>query len=312
VLAMNLWADEVRRGPLGAVADASAANKLRLIRVYKALLKTRPGDSLAMAYLDDLGRDIALNPAPKKKPPPAVKKGPPAKMTPRDEVARRVVRAVTARGRDNAGPAALTGDALTAEYVKAAAATAMQEGLSADPADRVSGFLLGLAVALDDSDALRSDPLTTEAVMLAESDAEREERLAVLGNPTIRGRHDLCRRFAVGCGTGELLSRPRAEEVALERFASPDARAKRVGLSFPGLAAEFAGIAFAQDDHNSLDPIRRAGEKFTPGDWLPTTDGLRDGLSVERFRVDYGTPDDPRFQTVLDDIRARVKKGKEK
>lgn len=312
VLAMNLWAEELRRGPLGAVADASAANKLRLIRVYKALLKTRPGDSLAMTYLDELDRDIALNPAPKKEQRPAVKKGPPAKMTPRDEVARRVVRAITIRGRDNTGPAALTGDALTAEYVKAAATAALQEDLTADPADRVSGFLLGLAVALDDSDALRADPLTADAVKLAESDADSEERLAVLGNPTIRGRRDLCRRFAVGCGTGELLSRPRAEEVALERFASPDARAKRAGLSFPGLAAEFAGIAFAQVDHTSLDPIRLAAEKFTPGDYLPATDGLRDGLSAERFREDYGDPGDPRFQAVLDDIRGRMKKGNDK
>lgn len=308
VLAMNLWADELRRGPLGSVADASPANKLRLIRVYKALQKTRPGDSLAAAYLDELGRDMALNPVPKKEPPPAAKREPPAEMTARDEVARRVVRAVAARGRAATGPAALTGDALTAEYVKTAATAAMQEGLSAGPADRVGGFLLGLAVALDDSDALRAHPLTAGAAKLAESDAEREERLAVLGNPTIRGRRDLCRQFAVGCGTGELLSRPRAEEVALDRFVSPDARAKRAGLSFPALAAEFAGIALAQADHTSLDPVRRAAEKFTPGDYLPATDGLRDGLSVERFREDYADPGDPRFQAVLGDIRTRVRK----
>ena len=37
---------------------------------------------------------------------------------------------------------------------------------------------------------------------------------------------------------------------------------------------------------------------------------LREGLSPERFKDDFGDSADPRFQKVLADIRSRVRKGK--
>src|SRR5262249_46144013 len=45
VLAMNILAEELRRVPLGRVSDLSDAGRVRLARVYKALLKERPGDA---------------------------------------------------------------------------------------------------------------------------------------------------------------------------------------------------------------------------------------------------------------------------
>ncbi|MDB5312278.1 MAG: hypothetical protein JWO38_6480 [Gemmataceae bacterium] len=312
-LVMNLWADELRRGPVANVADVAAANRTRLARVYKALQKVRPGDPLAIAYLAELDREIVKNPDPKKDPgvvnPKAPEPGAKAARSPRDDVARAVVRAVAERARANTGPGAITGDDLTAAYVKAAASAALGvDGLPADSPDRTAGFLLGLAVALDDSDGLRSDALTAEAVKGAESDADREERLPVLGNPTIRGRRDLCRRFVIGCGAGELLTPTRAEELAVNRSLSLVGTQRQAGLSFPGLAAELAGVAFAGAARETPDILRRAAAKFTLADCLPETGGLRDGLSVERFEDDYSDAGDDRFGAVLTDIRGRVKK----
>ncbi|HEY3789228.1 MAG TPA: hypothetical protein VGL71_10250, partial [Urbifossiella sp.] len=325
VLAMNIWVEELRRGPLGKPGDASDAAKARLTRVYKALLLERPGDSNSLVYLDEFDRDMAKAPVkPKEKDPePNANPNPAAKVEPkvdpaaaimqsRDQVARHVIRAVVSRARSNIGAVAITGDALTEEYVKAAAAAAWREdGLSADPDQRVGGFLIGLGVALDDSDGLLNDPATAEAVKAVETEAERIERLKVLGNPTLRNRRDLCRRFAMGCGAGELLRTvSQAEEIALDRSFSKAAFDRPIGVNFSALAAEFAGIEFARlAATDSIHTKRLAGESSLSG-ILPEFTGLRDGLSRERFQEDYGDTADARFQKVLADIRSRVRKSK--
>ena len=315
VLAMNIWADELRRGGVTTAGDVSPVNRVRLARVYKALLKARPGDSLAQTYLNKFDRDLAKLPDPKKEPadpkpadPPA-KKEPPKDEAARGEVARAVVRAVAARGRANAGPGALAGDDLTAAYVKAAAAAALAaDGPAADAPERLSGFLLGLAVALDDADTLKNDPLAAEVVAGIESAADAEARVAVLGNPTIRGRRDWCRRFAVGCGTGDILTPNRAEDAAVNRALSPAAAQRPAGVSLTGLAAELGGNAFAKSLRDEPGSLRKLAEAFAPADALPPTAGLRDGLSPERFEADYGGVGDDRFRAALADIRARAKK----
>jgi hypothetical protein len=316
VLAMTIWADELRRGPVASVPDISPTNRIRLSRVYKALLKAHPGDSFALTYLNEFDRDQARAPEPKKeqgKPAPkdvgpAPRKDLPRNGSPRDDVARAVVRAVTARARVNVGPDALAGDDLTAAYIRAAADAALRvEGVPAESPDRVAGFLVGLAVALDDTDSLRNDVLTEPATTTVESATDREIRLSVLGNPTIRGRRDFCRRFVLGCGVGELLPPARAEDVAINRSLSVAATQKPTGVSLPALAAEYGGIAFARAMREDLDSLRRYADKATPAAYLPPTGGLRDGLPFDRFEEEYGDAEDTRFQAVLKEIRTRVK-----
>lgn len=311
VLAMNIIAEELRRAPLGRVSDLSEPGRVRLTRVYKALLKERPGDGNSIVYLEELGREIAKAPVPAPKPKekdkdPEPKTDPSALTQARDNVARQVIRAVTARARSAAG---LTGDELAKEYVKAAAATAFREDLTADQEQRMSGFLIGLGVALDDTDALLNEPMTAEAIKNVETEAERAERLKVLGNPTFGGRRDLCRRFAIGCGAGELLRTvTQAEEIALDRSFSKGALTKPTGISFSALAAEFAGIEFARVASNDVIHIKRLAGETTLAANLPSFDGLREGLSFERFQEEYGDTSDARFQKVLTDIRTRVRK----
>jgi hypothetical protein len=52
-----------------------------------------------------------------------------------------------------------------------------------------------LPIALDDSTILRNNPLVRSMVRSVESDAERKERIAALGSPTVRKRRDLCQHF---------------------------------------------------------------------------------------------------------------------
>jgi hypothetical protein len=321
-LAMCIWADELRGGPLPRIGDISEPSRVRLTRVYKALLKARPGDSLSLTYLNEFDAAVARVEPPKaeepKKPrepvavaPPRPKDEPLAKKDPppvrpadaaRAAAARQVVRAVIAFARSNTGPTPLTGDDLTAAYVRVAAEAA----LKAEPEQRVPAFLLGLGVALDDTPALRTDPATAEVVLAVESDAEREERLAALGNPTLRHRRDLSRRFAAGCVTGELLTQTAAENSAVGRsIADLNGPA---GLSFAALAADLAGVEFGRRLRDDPELLNRVRVRFAAAEFVPATDGLRDGLSAERFAEDYGSGTDDRFRAILAEIRQRVRK----
>ncbi|HEX4612012.1 MAG TPA: hypothetical protein VH092_27695 [Urbifossiella sp.] len=310
LLALNIWADEARGGKLLTAADVSPAGRMRLKRVYGALLKAKPGDPSALVYLNEFDRDLAQAP-PKKDGPPDLKKNadPPAPRTDtaRDVIARAVVAGVTTKARTTAGPGGLTGDDLTAAYIRTAAAAALAadvDGATSD--DRVGGFLLGLAVALDDTDALRADETVRAVVAGIEPASARDERREVLGNPTIRGRRDLCRRFAAGVGTGELLPRQSAESAAVGRtFAA--AAARPAGVGWPGLAADLAGLEFARQPRDDLSRLSSLASSASTTALVPDVSGLADGFSPERFAARYGSATDPRFLAALDDLRRRVR-----
>jgi len=309
-LALNIWAEELAKGTLSKPGDASEAGRRRLARIYKALVKERPGDSFALEYINELDREIAKAPEPKPKDPPIPEPkpkdeppSPPVPMTlSRDQVARHVVRAVLARAKANTG--SLSGDDLTDEYVKAAAAAAWRtDGPQADQEDRMSGLLVGLGIALDDSDALRADPDTAEIAKSIETDSERAERLKLLGNPTMNGRRDWCRRFAIGCASGELhRTASAAEKAAIARSL------RGTNVSFSALAAEFAGIELSRKANQDLIHVRRLAGEATLGSHLPAIADLREGLSAERFQEEFGDAADPRFQAALASLRDRLKK----
>ncbi|MBN9119997.1 MAG: hypothetical protein J0I06_12680 [Planctomycetes bacterium] len=299
-LALNIWADERRRDPAVEIATLSPVNRERLTRVYKTLLDAAPGDVLATRYLGELDRDF-VKPAE-----PVAPKGPdrkPLRLDARDELVRVIVAAVAARAKKNAslGASGLTGDALTAAYVRAAAEVA----LARSGPETVSAFSVALGVALDDTGALSEDEATAAAVRAFETPEDRKTRVAALGNPTLGGRRDLCRRFALGCATGELLAQSAAENRAVAR-ALLDLR-KPVGLCVPALAAECSGIAFAAAARNDPEMLRDVTQKFTAAEYLPPLTGLRNGLSAEKFAEVYGGATDERFVAVLVEIRVRVR-----
>jgi hypothetical protein len=296
-LALTLWGEERRREPGVEFNGLTATNRHRLTRVYKALVKAAPGDVLALGYLNELDRDVAKEVVPMARNPAR----PPVKVGPRDELARQIVRAVAERARRNTGPEALTGDDLTAAYVRAAAQAAVKH----ESPEMVPAFLIALGLALDDTNTLTDDATTAAAVRDIEPPEERTARLAALGNPTLAGRRDLCRRFFVGCAAGELLAPDAAERAAVGR-ALFDLH-KPAGLCVPVLAAEFAGIAFARTAQNDAELLRDVIPKFAAADYLPKPTGLRNGLGPEKFEELYGDANDDRFLALLADVRNRLK-----
>jgi hypothetical protein len=301
VLALNLMADQRRAGVI-LLEKVPLPDRVRLFRAYSALLLASPGDPLAVDYVNALEKDVARVPDPKnpngggRKEPLGV-----VDQSRRIEAVRIVVRAITEKAKSNNGAAALSGDELTAAYVRTAAVAAQ----NIEEVNRISAFLLGIGVALDDAGSLRDDPITAGSVTGVETDSERQERLSVLGNPTLRNRRDLCRRFVVGCGTGDLLTPTAAENSAIGRAQFDQHRPS--GFSFSCLAAEFAGIAFARSIRENPDAIlKRFRSKFSASDIVPDTKGLRDGFGPDKFEDEYGGVNDERFKTVLLNIRKRI------
>ncbi|MCS6863766.1 MAG: hypothetical protein RMJ56_17145 [Gemmataceae bacterium] len=300
-LALNIWAEERRHQPEVELATLSPLNRHRLSRVYRALAAAAPMDAFVRTYVASLEGEMA-----KKedftKDAAAPLQAPERALAQRDALARQILRAIVHEAQDNAqrGPAALRGDSLTARYVHVAA----REALNNVGPEMVSAFLIALGIALDDTDTLLQHPDTASSIRNIETEEERQRRQRVLGLPTLAGRRDLCRRFFLGCATGELLGPTKAEEAAQQRLQTD--LETRAGFSFPALAAELTGIRFAQSAFFDPDIIRDVVNRFSADDYLPPLHGLRNGLSRTKFILHYGEPDDPRFHQCVADIKKRI------
>lgn len=316
LLAVCVWADEMRKGKIQSWNDLSPAGRVRLRVVYQSLRDVMPDDIVAAEYvriLEDLaapavaarqpaGGDEEFQPAPRR---PDVVPIPIEKiLSPKQEAVRKVVRAVAVRARELNGHGtavpAPRGDALTAEYIQVAADVAALE-----PDElRASAFLLGIGIALDDSTVLRDNQFTKEMCKAAESDAERQERLAVLGTPTVRHRRDLCQHFVVSAALTEVAGPTIARTLGVAKELLDTDRAS--GFSFADLAADLAGVAFASAVRQSPGKLHTLRRTFAVEDYVPDVAGLREGLSAKRFEDDFGSSTDPRFENAMAEVRARV------
>jgi len=164
--------------------------------------------------------------------------------------------------------------------------------------------LLGIGIAIDNSDVLPENPLTREFCQTVESSRERQQRLAVLGNPTMLGRHDLAQHFVVSAyltaRSGSLLAD--AAGVAKEIL---DAQGGS-GFSFADLAADQAGIWFARLVMSRKRGLEDLGLGFATTDYMPTIEGLPEGLSAATFQKEYAQESGRRYREMKAEIRARV------
>ena len=291
-LAMGLVSEEMRLHGARTVADLRPAVREQLIRIYGEAGRGLPDDPAA----GDMIRQMRLTPLPGALAPPSAAAG---KLT---EHTRKVVAAVVeaaernyrlpARGTPGApGPFRLTGDELTEQYIRAAAAAARR----LPEQQAVPAFLLGIGVAVDTSDLLRKNPATRGLILAVESEEERKHRLEVLGLPTMRGRHDLAQHFVVSCALTALLGPTLAEAAGLLKE-QLDMQPGGSGFSFVDLCADLAGVTFAKWLRQGGTVPAEVAATFTVAAFLPELGGLREGLSQEAFARAYGSISDERFQ----------------
>lgn len=307
VLAMNIVADEIRTGKVHKLTDLSSGAQTRLGRIYGTVRQVLPDAPLPELYLALLER-AAIRPADGVVPAagiaPVVKAPEVGRSrNAKEEAVRQVVLAVVAKAEENSKfPVAIRikGDALTTEFIRAAAVAALAQ----EPEYRESAFLLALGLALDDSNVLRENPITATFCKVVESDQERRQRLAVLGNPTIRSRRDLCQHFAISATLTDMAGAELAETAGLLKEQSD--MSKTSGFSFSDLCADFAGIEFAKLIKAKPETMKTIAEKFTVADYVPSVDGLRDGISAVKFKAEFGSTTNVLFKDAYDAVWKRV------
>lgn len=198
------------------------------------------------------------------------------------------------------GPVHLAGDRLTEHLIRRAAAAAQE----LPPAVATKAFLLGLGIGLDDSKVLRDNPLVGRLHRQVESEAQRKERLSVLGKPTVHGRRDLAKHFAVSIALTVPLGPQTAEAFGILKEVR-DAQGG-TGFSFVDLQADLAGVSFARAVQKGRPSLHALAASFQLNDFIPPTNDLQEGLPWEAFTATYGSTQDDRFLREVATIRKRI------
>ncbi|NQU19643.1 MAG: matrixin family metalloprotease [Candidatus Nealsonbacteria bacterium] len=313
-LAMCLLTEEMQARPIRWLHQLRPQTKENLRDIYRTLGKTMPKDDSAKHYAEMLDR------------PPFIRLAPANNPDTLAAATKVVVRAIVQAAQQNVSPdptgsvSPLQGDKLMEYYVRRAAIAARRVPRNYAP----KAFLLGLGIGTDSSNVLRESLLIGKICRKVESDDERRKRLTVLGSPTVHNRRDLAQHFAVSCALSVVVGSRGAEIAAIAKELA-DARSGS-GFSFADLAADLAGIAFA--DNILASPaaggtgspavgvtapklsLDRVASRFTVADYLPVHTGLPEGISWDKFRATYGSTADDRFSRAKAVIQKRIEQLK--
>ena len=291
-LIVAMMGEEMRAQGLRDIRKISKPTSDRLRQIYKVLKQAMPHDPAAQQYLRilDLGsaHKLAANRGPQ----------PPAPLVQETQKVLRHLLTV-AQQQEESGEK-ITGDELTNLYVRQAALSA--SSLRSSNAKRA--MLLALGIFIDDTRTLRSLPGISNFIERVELEELRNERLKVLGEPTMRERPDLTKHFLVSAhlvvAGGKLATS--AAGLAKEM---KDAQGG-TGFSFVDMAANHAGIAFAEHVLSGELPLADLALRFHVDDYLPTLRGLEEGLSTADLQKNYGGAALPEIAKAIEQIKQRV------
>lgn len=292
MLAMAIISDEMRRRNLTQLGELAPETRRRLGQIYMELARSLPDDAAALGYAQRVRSESS---------------------TPLAIATRSVVKAIIHAAIDNrALPIARSslstmesrrqGDELTNYLVREAARTAVD---LPEP-DRLQAFLYGVAIGLSDNDLLTNFPAASGIVSAVEPPSERMIRLAVLGEPTMRGRRDLAQHFlasvfaTAAAGADAANAAGHAKELFDSRRAS--------GFSFADIAANRAGARFASsvlEQRMTLGNLRLA---FAVTSYMPDVTGLPEHIAAKDFAAQFGSQNDLRFTKQLKEIDERIRK----
>ncbi len=255
-LIINLVSDEIRTRKTDSVSTLTQDARRRLTQVYEALLKAAPNESSIRQYLSQLnmagGSPLTYA----------------TRLVVREvrrtaESQRRLVAPISAR------PAA---DQLTELYVRRAAVVAKKLPRDIAPA----ALILGLGIALDDSETLLSNPITAGFCRKVETVDQRRTRQRLLGRPTLRGRRDLAQHFFLSAYLTAVVGAPTAEAAGLAKELA-DSRSKS-GFSYRDLAADMAGVHFAQRLLDGTLSVNDVACGFAVVELMPAVADLPEGV----------------------------------
>ncbi len=296
-LVINLVAEELRTRHIWHPTMLSPEAKIAVRGAYMVLAKTIPLDPVSKSSVDSLG--------------PLPETGPPGIAGP--ELvggAQFVVNAISRAARDNRqlpvsskDPKAQlwrTGDELTSYYVRRAADAARR--LRPDVAR--SAFLLGLGVALDDTNFVRDKPALADVWKKVEPDEQRQVRLLLMGSPTIHKRHELVEHFAMSAAL-TVLSGPQGAEAEGRKKEILDSRSGN-GFSFADICADMSGVLFATHVREENITLAEVAQGFAVENFVPSLNDLPDDISWDAFQKQYGEGASENFQRQRSEIFHRI------
>jgi len=126
----------------------------------------------------------------------------------------------------------------------------------------------------------------------------------VMGKPTMRERTDLSKHFFVSAHLVVVLNKQATASAGLAKEMI-DAQGG-TGFSFVDMAANRAGIVFAECVLADELPLADLARGFHVDDYLPSLRGLEEGLTSEDLQSSYGGADQPTIAGELDEIKQRV------
>ena len=282
-LAMSLVGEEVRRRRVTSFANLTPGTRRRLGQIYAALAPALPNDPAAKQFqqLVATSPEVTL--------PAATKR----------VVAAIAQAALQNRQQPQAG-SAKQDDALTELYVR----TAAQSATEFPPEIAPPAFLRGIGIALDATGSLAKLPSERSFVASVETAAERTARAANMGDPTVRRRKDLTLHFAVSAYITASKGPAAAGAAGLTKEVL-DAQGGS-GFSFADLAADRAGIRFAEAVLNNRLRLPTLASSFTIRDFVPPIDGLPEELQSADLLGDFGGLGDARFDAQMRQIEQRI------
>lgn len=283
-LLMALLAQEIRLRRIKQFSEITPETRRRMREIYSALEPTLPDDPAAAQYqqLASAARARSL-------------------VDDARAVLQHVVRIAKEQKTQNKQSATpIMGDRLLELYVRQAAIAAKRVKKENGP----RAFVLALGVALDDSNALRNVPFAGSVTSHIEQGHEQPSRIAAIGNPTMRDRPDLAKHFFVSAHLVALAGSDAARSAGLiKEFV--DARGDS-GFSFADMAANRAGIVFANAVLTGRLTLDDVAQRFTVDAFLPPVHELREQLDATELTEAFGGVGDPRFDAQLKRIEARI------
>jgi hypothetical protein len=311
-LIVAMVGESMRRATVKTIADVPAATRRRLQQIYMELARALPNDPSSRRYVQLMGlaQLTAKQPPTSTVPSPLNLRSSP-QATPLVQSARQILKAIVtaakanherpvASGKDVSNDSRREGDLLTDHLVRKAA----QAATAAPPDLGPKAMLLALGIGLDNTDQLSRLPVVGTLAQGIETPSERKARLAILGEPTMRGRHDLLQHFVLSAYLTAAVGADAADAIGIAKEMADSHGGS--GFSFADLAADRAGRQFAQQVLDKQLPLRSLPQTFSTETFLPQLDGLREGLSAADFKTAYGADDDPRLLKVIEGIDQRI------
>ena len=283
-LLMSLLSDELRQREVRTFSDVSVATKQRMLEIYQILQQALPGDPAAIQYQHILG----FSNSPQLANEVRVLLG---QLT-------RFARFEQARAAKAGVP--IAGDDLTTRYVREAAAICAE----LDSPDAAKAMILALGIFMDDSATLRMFPGTSGLVNQVETDEQRRSRVSVMGRPAMQGRQDIAKHFFVSAHLLVTMGGSAARSVGLAKE-TLDAQGGS-GFSFADMAANRAGIIFAEKVLASEITLEEIASLFTVDKFLPVIDDLAEGLNATKLRKKLGTDAESNLSAELLRIEQRI------